>query len=285
MQFQAYLKTVEPWHTIEDPLPPNPENQQEYERWKKVDWRALCKLDSCAKAKKAWDRLKSAFHASTMAREVQLGGDVAALRKASEETIVVYAERAKETRVELAGVSDEQMIDRRAIIHLLAGIVAPEYEATLTVVANYQYPLSWEAVVERLLVAEASIKKKKALKGTTTQPPGLGVTGVYGATVEGKSRQAVERRRRTMCWNCGERGHYSNEWNRIGLGPGGAEGPPGKNGQSSGGAPVGSGSIGGFLATAAFGRPCYPERHGASRNLTIHSSRSTPLGRVRALRA
>lgn len=266
VQFQAYLETVELWETIEQPLPPNPTEQQgEYDRWKRIDRRALGriklglspahlnKLDGCTTAKEAWDRLKSAFHASTMAREVQLEREMAGLRKATGETIMAYAGRAKGIRVELAGVSEEQMTDRRAIVHLLAGIIEPEYEAIVTVLTNQHDPLTWEEVVARLLVAEASIKNKQAMTETSTAVSTTGSTGAYGATAEERKRRAAERRRRITCWNCGARGHYSNECTRMGGGHGGGGGPPSGSGQGGAAAPTSGTNVGGFLGTAALG--------------------------------
>lgn len=268
VQFQAYLETVELWETIEQPLPPNPAEQQAaFEHWVKVDRRALGriklgispvhlnKLDGCTKAKEAWDKLKRAFHASTMAREIQLEREMAGLRKQPGETIMAYSGRAKGLRVELAGVSEEPMSDRRAIIHLLAGIVEPEYESIVTVLTNQHEPLGWEDVVARLLVAEASIKSKKTMAEAPAAASAPGATSAYGATAEERRRAAAERRRRITCWNCGGRGHYSNECQRPGGGSGGTGGSFGSGGQGAGGSGGQStgGNTSGFLGTAALG--------------------------------
>lgn len=258
VQFQAYLETVELWDTNEIPLPPNPEDEAKFAHWKMMDRRALGriklgilpaylnKLDGCATAKEAWDKLKVAFHASTMAREVGLQREMTALRKAQDEGIVAYTGRAKGIHDELAGVSEEQISDRRAIIQMLAGIIEPEYESIVTFVTNERVPPTWEDVLARLLVAEASIKNKRSMTETVTTSPRSGATSAYGATTEERKRLAAERRRRVTSWNCGMRGHYSNECNRQGRAQDGSGAP-----HKGGGPATGGGGAAGFMGTAA----------------------------------
>lgn len=117
VDFQAFLETKDLRGTIEEPLPPNPQQAGEYSDWCKLDRKALAwirrgvealhhdKVDGCNRAREAWDALKNAFEASVTARGLQLQREMTNLRKRPEESIMQYAGRAGSLRsaMRLAG--------------------------------------------------------------------------------------------------------------------------------------------------------------------------------------
>lgn len=164
----------------------------------------LSVLERCSSAKAAWEALAAVFQAKGNARKRQLRKELAQLKMGAAEPLSKYVARAKDIQNQLLGVGQE-VPDQEVAWALLAGL-PPAYDTVVTVLeTSTDVDLKLDDIVPKLQPVEQRMRAADPSHPHETALVSKRGRGGYNGN------RGQHRRSDSICYACGERGHFARE--------------------------------------------------------------------------